>query len=214
MKAKHYLFTPVAAAVLGLCTMANGQEEKQKEKQNQPASTMNTQSADQAIDSWPEGPKKVAKQMIEKHGAPDGVAPDRLIWSNPPAPFAEIIVFSEPVQHSWPKEHQDFLEHAVLLEVPAEKVGELAKFDGSVIVYPTKGRLAARCDKPEANILTLNLAHQIITGETNPEEARKAFVEAMKQASQGSPPDIMKSLQFEPVSKEVANSPDKAVMGE
>ncbi|HSH38363.1 MAG TPA: hypothetical protein VK993_06230 [Chthoniobacterales bacterium] len=44
--------------------------------------------------------------------------------------------------------------------MPPEKVSELAKFDGSVIVERTKGEVIARCDMESANFLAINMMHE------------------------------------------------------
>src|SRR5690606_40011013 len=45
-------------------------------------------------------------------------------------------------------------------------------FDGSLIVARTKGEVTANCDNEGANILALNLMHEIVTGIRTPQEAR------------------------------------------
>lgn len=108
--------------------------------------------------------------------------------------------------------HTDYLEQAVYLDVPADKMDELAAYDGSIIVYQTEGRVAARCDKQAANYLALNLAYDIINDEKSVEEARQAYADAIRQMQSGSTPELMRSLTFEPVSAEQAAKPDEALI--
>lgn len=61
--------------------------------------------------------------------------------------------------------------------MPVEKLPELAKFDGSLIVYRTAGQVTATCDNEEANLLTVNLMDDIVTGKRTVEEARREFGE-------------------------------------
>jgi len=44
----------------------------------------------------------------------------------------------------------------------ATELKHLAKYDGTVASDRTRGELGARCDKEVANVLALNLAHEVI----------------------------------------------------
>lgn len=164
------------------------------------------------ISGWPEKQKKTAEQMIQKYGQPSGITASRLIWSDLDAPWEEMVIFREAVNHDFPMPHQDYLEQAVYYDVPADKIDELAAFDGSVIVYRTEGRMAARCDKEAANFLALNLAHDLITGEKDVEQARDEYAQAVQQMLSANTPQIMTALKFEPMSASRALSSDVAVI--
>ena len=41
---------------------------------------------------------------------------------------------------------------------------EIGQYDGSCLVNRTAGEVAAQCDSEAANIITLNLMHEIVTG--------------------------------------------------
>lgn len=62
-------------------------------------------------------------------------------------------------------------------QVPLEKISELAKFDGSLIVERTKGEVISRCDMEAANFLALNMMHEIVTGNMTAEQARDFLTE-------------------------------------
>lgn len=171
-----------------------------------------TQDVKQVLQSWPQKQQKVAKEMIKKYGEPSGVMPSQITWNSPESPWIEIIVYREAVDHDFPIEHKDFLEQAIMYQVPADKMDDLAKFDGSVIVYLTQGRMAARCDQEGANILALNLAHDGITEEKSVEEARSAYADAVKQKLQGDKVAMMQELMFEPMTAEKAAATDKTVV--
>jgi len=153
------------------------------------------QSAEQTIADWPQTPKTVATEMIAKYGQPAGITADRLIWLNK-GPWREIIVYRKEVPHDFPKSHTDLLQQVVNYRVPADKYDELAAYDGSVIVERTKGTMAARCDREDANILALNLADDIVKGKKTVQEARQAYGEAIKALMRGEKPAITQSLQF------------------
>jgi hypothetical protein len=48
----------------------------------------------------------------------------------------------------------------------------VAMFDGSILVDRTRGEAAARCDSEAANVLGLNMVHELVTGKRTVEEAR------------------------------------------
>ena len=166
--------------------------------------------AQDATGDWDEDQKKLIQEITEKYGDPDGETSSRLIWTDPEGEFEEIIIFRDKVDHNFPVAHKDYLEQAVYHNVPADKMAELAAFDGSIIVYRTEGRLAARCDKEEANILALNLAHEIIMNDKSAEQARQEYAEAIQQMMAGNTPDIMKSLAFESMAPVNASFADVA----
>jgi hypothetical protein len=50
---------------------------------------------------------------------------------------------------------------------------DVAEFDGSIICDRTRGEVAARCDSESANVLGMNMVHEIVTGKRSVEEARE-----------------------------------------
>ncbi len=146
---------------------------------------------------WPEVSSKAAKQMMEKYGQPAGVTPTMLVW-NQAGPWKQIIVSKEPVDHKFPKPHQDVLEQVVNYKVPTEKIDDLAEYDGSVIVERTKGEISARCDKEPMNFLALNLAHEVATGKKSAQEARKEYTKQAMAFMKKEPAPYTEKLIFEP----------------
>lgn len=169
--------------------------------------------AQEAIARWPEEPRKIAAEMIEKYGQPTGVTPDRLIWTRfegEDQPWTEIILRREKIEHHFPMPHNDYLEQVISYQVPADKFDELAEYDGSVIAERTRGTLSARCDKEAANYLALNLAHDIVTGNMTVEQARQFYADAIRKFKAGETPRYMRELTFEPQPN--AGDPDEAVI--
>lgn len=179
-----------------------------------PAMADNHQDGMEAFSDWPDKQKETIRMMTEQYGEPDGVLDSRVVWSDPQGDWEEIIIYRNEVDHGFPMPHTDYLEQAVYLDVPADKMDELAAFDGSVIVFRTEGRIAARCDKQAANYLALNLAHDIINDEITVEEARTQYADSIKQMQAGTTPDIMKSLTFDPASAGQAAFPDETVIAQ
>lgn len=162
------------------------------------------------VDSWPETAKMAAKAMMEKYGEPHEQTESMLIWNNT-GPFIKTIVYKEEIQHDFPMPHKDVLEQVINHDAPVEKFSDLARYDGSVIVERTKGTIAARCDKEPANILALNLAHDIIENKKTVEEARQFYADAMMRMMQGDEDEYLKKLTFN-ISQSDVNNPDETVM--
>ncbi len=131
---------------------------------------------DAVIESWPAAPKKMAEDMVEQYGLPNEATPTLLIWHDS-GPWKRTIVTSDETAHEFPTPHTDFISQTVNYDVPVEKLPELAKFDGSLIIYRTAGQVTASCDNEGANFLAINVMHDIVEGRLNAEEARKEFGE-------------------------------------
>jgi hypothetical protein len=170
-----------------------------------------SQDAKVSIDEWPQASQKAYKEMQQKYGDPDGVTSTRIVWTNK-GPFKEIILINEPIDHNFPKPHTDVLEHVIAYDVPVDKVGDLARFDGSVIVDRTRGTLSARCDSEAHNLVALNLAHEVIQGKKSVDEARAAYTEAARMEMQGQTGAMAKQLQFQPQQMAKGGDPDQATL--
>ena len=157
------------------------------------------------IESWPETAKSAAKAMMEKYGEPTEHTPSMLIWEKT-GPFTHTIVYKEEIQHDFPMPHKDVLEQVINHDAPVDKYDELAAFDGSVIVERTKGTIAARCDKEAANILALNLAHDILEDKRTVEEARQFYADAMMRMLQGDKDEYLKELTFQLPMENITNT--------
>jgi hypothetical protein len=151
-------------------------------------------TAESAIQNWKAMPKEVAQKMIQKYGQPQEVTSERLIWhNNGPWKLTELV--NEELDHRFPMPHKDMLRQVINYRVPVDKFDDLAKYDGSVIVERTKGEIAARCDKEEANFLALNLANDIARGDKTVDQARKFYAEAIAEKKH---PEYMAGLRFMP----------------
>lgn len=148
------------------------------------------------IAGWRPMPQKSAHQMIAKYGAPNEAMASQLIWYNNGA-WKRTIVYRDEVLHNFPAPHTDVIEQVIDYQVPPERFSELAKFDGSVIVERTKGEVSARCDMEPANILALNLMHDIVTGVCDAETARNIYAETTGKFLMNEPAPYAEALQFD-----------------
>ncbi|HXH30258.1 MAG TPA: hypothetical protein VNJ01_05575, partial [Bacteriovoracaceae bacterium] len=138
-------------------------------KDDASAQNVNKMTAD-----WPARPKLAVQEMMAKYGEPLEVSSETVVWHNQ-GPYKRIMVTKTEIPHDFPKPHMDFLEHTILYNVPTAKVSDLVAFDASMTVNRTAGEMSARCDLEGHNILTLNLAKDIISGKKSVAQARKDF---------------------------------------
>lgn len=87
-----------------------------------------------------------------------------LIWRNV-APFREIIVHRNVYPHQFPLLHKNAVEHKVDYKAPSSnKVGEVWEYNGAVTLDRNRGQMSVVGENEAMNILSLNLAHEILTG--------------------------------------------------
>jgi len=174
-----------------------------------PAVTADRAYVDQVLARWPARPRLAAYRTIDKYGLPQETTPMQLVWHNN-APWKRTVVLGKEIPHAFPRLHMDFIVQTIDYHVPPDKADKLIAFDGSVLVDRTAGELSARCDMEEANTLTFNLAHDIVTGKKDADAARQAFGQAEMEFLLSNPPAIMTALQFK--SPERSADPDKPVI--
>jgi hypothetical protein len=134
--------------------------------------TVAAEEVERIIDPWPAAQKNIARQMLAKYGMPNEATPTKLFWYRN-GPWKRTVLTSEVVVHNWPTIHSDFLTQVIDYRVPPDKFTAVAEFDGSILLDRTKGEVSARCDSEAANVLGLNMVHEIVTGKRTVEEARR-----------------------------------------
>lgn len=161
------LATTARAVVQGIKHALRGEHDTQSGENY----SVDLADAQAIIESWPVPQKKVAEQMLAKYGQPNEVTPTKLIWYNN-RPWKRTEITSDVVEHHWPTLHSDFLTQTINYRVPAEMFHMIAQFDGSVVADRTRGEVSARCDSEAANVLAMNMVHEIVTGKRDVESAR------------------------------------------
>lgn len=146
---------------------------------------------------WPDPSRRVFEFMEKKYGNPAERSATMAVWQNV-GPWKRVIVRSEAIPHTFPTPHVDVIEHVINYTVPPDMVDDLAEYNGSVIVDQTRGELSARCDSEAANILALNLAHEIITGKRTVADARETHAAQMKAMMAGQPAPLTERLMATP----------------
>lgn len=162
------------------------------------------------VSDWPERPRLAVKEMLVKYGDPVEVSSEAIIWHNE-GPYKRIMVTKKEVAHDFPLPHMDFLEHTISYNVPIDKIDDLVAFDASMTINKTQGEMSARCDLEGHNILTHNLARDIINGTKTVAQARIAFGEIVKADFGGKHPAYVEELQFTPPTEDVLY-PDKPIV--
>jgi hypothetical protein len=169
-------------------------------------------SGSEIISSWPKESREAAQLVIDKHGEPDEATESYLQW-NDVGPWKRIVASKTFWEHNFPAPHHDSVESFLDYRVPTEAYTPLAEFDGSVVVERTAGELSARCHDEEANFLALNLAHDIVSGAKDVDEARAYYAKEFLDYRRKKPTPYMEGLQFEPPRGGTAD-PDERVISD
>ncbi|HXH75924.1 MAG TPA: DUF4142 domain-containing protein [Bacteriovoracaceae bacterium] len=169
------------------------------------------ENVNKMVENWPARPKLAVQEMMAKYGEPLEVSSETVIWHNA-GPYKRIMVTKMEIPHDFPKPHMDYLEHTLQYKVPTDKIDDLVAFDASMTVNKTAGEMSARCDLEGHNILTLNLARDIIEGKKSVAEARKSFGVNVVDDVLGKKPAYVEKLQFEPHTVEKSAFADKPII--
>jgi predicted outer membrane protein len=215
MKKTNKIIGIVFLAGLGICSCNTAESENNTGKNDSlNTSADNTAMVDKSgmpdVSAWPERPRLAVKEMSVKYGAPVEVSSETIVWHNE-GPYKRIMVTKKEVPHNFPVPHMDFLEHTISYNVPTEKVDDLVAFDASMTINKTAGEMSARCDLEGHNVLTLNLARDIIDGTKSVAQARVAFGENVSADFAGKHPPYVEKLQFTPPTEGVL-FPDKPII--
>ena len=175
-------------------------------------SDQSRKTVEEIIRDWPGYSRKTAEALLEKYGEPDETTPQRLVWHDN-GPWKRTVLHREGPTHEFPIPHKDYLEQHIDYRVPPEKFDDLARFDGSVYPDRTKGELGASCHEEGANVLSLNLAHDIVTGKKTIDEAREKYAKIMTKGKAGGSPEYMQGLQFD-VPENDPRDPDVTIAAE
>jgi hypothetical protein len=142
---------------------------------------------------WPEAARNAARDIMQKYGPPQEATANLLIWREN-GPWKRTLVHKDAIEHAFPKEHKDAIEQVVPYKVPLNFFNALAVYNGSVVADRTRGELTSFGDSETTNMLSLNLAHEIMRGRMTAEQAREAHTQAVRDAEGGKPPEMAQKL--------------------
>jgi len=164
--------------------------------------------AQKNLEGWPKITIALATTLLEKYGAPESNTPQQLHWSHN-GPWNRTILYREGARHNFPRPHQDILEQAVSYKVPPAKIADLVRYDGSLVFDRTRGELSVHCDTEEHNILTLNIADDIVKGERDVDQALTYHAQAIRGLETHDPQAYAEKLRFK-LPKSAAETADPA----
>jgi len=183
---------------VGVAAMSALKTQTVEEGGQQPTTTLVDAETVEAITAeWPKMSKKGRDEIMGKYGPPNEATASQLIWYNT-RPWKRTIVYRDEVPHNFPQPHTDVVESVLAYQVPLDKLIELAKFDGSLVVERTKGEVRFRCDMEAANFAACNIMHDVVTGKLSAEEARAKMSEVASAYVMNRPSPYAEALQFEP----------------
>jgi hypothetical protein len=192
LKTGERLASTARAVGQGIAHELRGEHETQKGARG----TVAAAEVEKIIEDWPAAQKNIAGQMIEKYGLPSEATPTKLFWYGN-GPWKRTELSSDVVVHNWPTVHSDFLTQVIDYRVPPEMFHLIAMFDGSILCDRTRGEVSARCDTESANVLGMNMVHEIVTGKRTFEEARKIAAESTVAYNLGRSAPYAERLLFE-----------------
>ena len=137
-------------------------------------------------DRWTPAARTAARAMIERYGPPQEISSFELRWDGP-LPWKRIVIQNEP---------QSPLEEVAAYAFPADKAAALDRFPHGLRVYAAEGALGARNRREALNFLSLNLADDIATGRTTPEDANRIFIRTVRLQEAGKSSPYMNRLLF------------------
>jgi hypothetical protein len=172
---------------------------------------MDRERGSEVIKNWPDDSREAAELVIDQYGEPHEATHSMLIWHNV-GPWKRMVATRAFYEHQFPAPHIDAVESFIDYRVPVDMFGPLAKFDGSVIAERTAGEVSARCHDEQANLLALNLMHDLVTGAKDVEEARSYYAKEFLDARRDKPTPYMEKLHFQPEGRTV--DPDQRVFSD
>jgi hypothetical protein len=158
---------------------------------------MTERSGSDIVRGWPAESQEAAQLVLNTYGEPDEATDSMLIWHSP-GPWKRVVATKAFYKHDFPTAHFDSVESFIDYRVPVGMVGALAQFDGSVMVDRTAGEISARCHDEQANLLAINLMHDVVTGQKTPQEAREYYGKEFVDYRRKKPTPYMEELRVEP----------------
>ncbi|MGV9677822.1 hypothetical protein ACWDSJ_21305 [Nocardia sp. NPDC003482] len=159
-----------------------------------------------AIEQWPQPARQAARRLLDTYGAPHEATDNALTWHGV-GPWKRITASRAYAEHNFPAPHTDSIEAVIDYPVPVAMYSTLARFDGSLTLDRTTGEVRSRCHDESANLLTLNLMHDIVEGTRSPDQARAYYTKEFLDARRGKPTPYMTALRFTPHSAPDPDTP-------
>lgn len=147
--------------------------------------------AEATIAAWPMVPQQAARSMLEKYGVPDAITAKKLVW-NDSGPWKRTIVHRDA--------GRDVLEQVAVYHIPNDRYDMIRRLEGNVSAERGRDELTAKSDREALNLLSLNLADEVISGKRGAADARTLYVRVKALALSGKSSPYTQGLLFsEPV---------------
>lgn len=196
---KSFLIVLVLPSIFYGCASQGPETSRERVVKTSADTNVISQSSQEIVQrytqGWPETSVKAATELITKYGEPQEATGSVLIWKDV-IPFKRISVFREGVNHRFPILHKDVVEHVVDYRVPASKIEDLVNFNGSLSFDRTRGELTSFCGDEMMNLASINLAHELIINQMQPEEARNELGRVTVELMNGTKDRYVQGLQF------------------
>lgn len=155
-----------------------------------------TMLAEAVVSGWWPKSALAARRLIEEHGVPDEVRPERLVWHGR-GPWRRTVARNVTPPYVKPVD-LGLVEQSVKLTLTPEQAANLRAFDRRVGYKSGERELAARSDREEVNFLRMNLAHDVAKGLMTPEQARHLYERFLTLENMGKTSPYLSGLRFTP----------------
>lgn len=152
--------------------------------------------AETVTDNWSDYSRLQAARLMEKYGPPDKVGHAELVWSGR-EPWSRIRVWDVTPYYDSSLGDPN-LEQAVYYPVLPGQRGALKALPGKVRVSRDGTEISARGGSEPANLLSLNLADEVLSGRRSPAEAAGFYDSTLKLSVSGKSSPYLERLLFTP----------------
>lgn len=165
MKIVSLLLVLVVSVLNFSCAHKDKDKKSEDVSYSQPG-RISEQQARSVSAAWPEQNKELMNKLISKYGLPNESTSNSLVWMNN-GPWKRTELTNQS--------GNSMLKQTANLDIPSEKVSDLALFNKSITVNQNENEISAASDQEELNFLSLNLANDIVNDRLGPFEARKRY---------------------------------------
>jgi hypothetical protein len=148
-------------------------------------------------DRWSNDSRLQAARLMDEHGPPDKIGHAELVWNDKGA-WKRIRVWDATPYYDSSAGAPN-LEQTVSYPVLPERRAQLAALGGKLRVSRDGQELSARGASEAANLLTLNLADEIVAGRRSPKEASRFYDRTIELSVSGKSSPYLERLLFTPL---------------
>lgn len=198
----------IALALLLLVAAAPSARAQFREEADLSGIGLSGQTPESIILHWPTYSYRLARMMLSQYGQPVEASDHRLTWLDN-GPWKKTVVYRKPPKERALTEDAGRLQQTVAYRVPADRLGDLGRFDMDIEADKETGRLTAISDSESENFLILNLADEVIRGRRSPKSAKDFRRKQLSLRDAGKTSPYLEKLLFVPEGARVdPESPD------